>query len=484
MQNSPRETPEPERNPMIQATLIDHAVAAARAGMPRTLEQLTALVRIPSCSFPGYDPAQVVASAQATAEWLRTAGYPEVRVVELPGCPHPYVLAADRRAGPGKPTVLLYAHHDVQPPLRLDRWTSPPHAPEVRDGRLYGRGAADDKAGIAAHAGAQAAWVATAGGPPVNVVVLIEGEEEIGSPNFTRFLAAHRQELQADCVVIADLANVALGLPSLTTSLRGNLVLEVELSALAKPLHSGMWGGAVPDPVQALCKLVAGLMDETGAIRVPGVNDRVRPLTAVEEAGFARIPFDPAVFAAQAGLKAGTAGLVNADGAATHAALWRRPSLTVNAIQAGTRGQTGNVVMDAAWARLSVRLVPDQDPAEVERLLVDHLHAHAPAWATLTITGRGSGGRPWATATDHPLFATAREALRQGYGVAPVEIGCGASIPFVGDIVEALGGVPAILIGVEDPACGAHAEDESVPLADLESAIAAETAFLGLLARG
>ena len=461
---------------------LQRAMDQARMAMPTTIERLRDLVRIPSCSFPGYDPAHVVASAQGTAAWLRDAGYPEVRVVDLEGCPHPYVIAADRRAGPGKPTVLLYAHHDVQPPMRADRWTTPAHDPVIREGRLYGRGAADDKAGIAAHAGAQAAWTATAGGPPVNVVVLIEGEEEIGSPNFTRFLAAHRAELQADCVVIADLANVALGLPSLTTSLRGNLVLEVELTALAKPLHSGMWGGAVPDPVQAMCKLMAGLTDQDGTISVPGVNDRVRPLTAEEQAGFARIPFHPQEFAAQAGLRAGVAGLVHADGAATHAALWRKPSLTINAIQAGTRGQTGNVVMDGAWARLSVRLVPDQDPGEIERLLIAHLTANAPAWATLTITGRGTGGWPWATVTDHPLFATAREALRLGYGVAPVEIGCGASIPFVGDIVAALGGVPAFLIGVEDPACGAHAEDESVPLADLESAIVAETAFLGLLA--
>lgn len=453
-------------------------IARARLDFPHTLKRLKDLIRIPSCSFAGFEKAHVEASAEATATWLREAGYPEVRVARLEGV-LPYVIAKDHRAGPGKPTVLLYAHHDVQPPLREHLWTSPPHEPTERNGRLYARGAADDKAGIAAHCAAAAAWNAVAGHPPVNLTVVIEGEEEIGSPNFSRFLDAHATELAADCVVIADLANVDTGLPSLTTSLRGHVSLEVELRALRSPLHSGMWGGPVPDVVMALCRMLATCTDGAGRIAIPGVLDGVRPTTAEERAGFARIPFDAARFATQAGLVK-PAGVVG-DAIATHSALWREPAFAVNAIQAGERGKTGNVLMDSAWARIGVRIVPDMDGATVRRLVIEHLQRHCPPWAELTVAA-DRAGEAWTTATGHPAFAAAREALRLGYGVAPIEIGCGASIPFVGEVTARLGGIPALLIGVEDPACAAHAENESVHLGDLVSAIAAEAALFGLLA--
>ena len=459
---------------------LEAVLARVAADFPTTVQTLTDLVRIPSCSFPGFDPAHVRTSAEATAVWLKASGYPEVRLVDHPGCHHPYVIATDHRAGPTAPTLLLYAHHDVQPPLRDDLWVSPAHAPEVRDGRLWGRGAADDKAGVALHCAAAAAWNAVAGRPPINLTVLIEGEEEIGSPHFAEFLKAHRAELQADAVVIADLANVDTGLPSLTTSLRGHVALEVELAALAKPLHSGMWGGAVPDPVAALVRLLATLTDHQGRIAVDALKAGAVPLTPAEAAGLARIPYDPVKFAEQAGVLAGAAA-VPADALATHRALWREPTLSIHALQAGARGKTGNVIMDRAWARLGIRIVPGQDAATVQAALIAHLKAHAPAWATLTLTPSRTGDA-WATATDHPLFATAREALTLGYGTAPVDIGCGASIPFVGEFTEALGGVPALLLGVEDPICGAHAENESVHLGDLEKAIKAQAALFGLMA--
>ena len=465
------------QEPVAPSSPISRAVAHARADFSHTVNQLKDLVRIPSCSFNGFDPAHVEASALATADWLRAAGYPEVRVSRLPGV-LPYVIAKDHRAGPLKPTVLLYAHHDVQPPLRDAVWTTPPHEPVERDGRLYGRGAADDKAGIALHCAAAAAWNRTAGQPPVNLTVVIEGEEEIGSPHFSDFLAAHADELQADCVVIADLANVDTGLPSLTTSLRGNVSLEIELRALKSPLHSGMWGGPVPDVTMALCRLLATCTHADGSLAIAGMLDSVRAASAEDKAGFARIPFTTERFAEQAGLL--HPSLIG-DAVDVHTKLWRLPALAVNAIQAGERGKTGNVLMNAAWARIGIRIVPDMDGATVLRLLTDHLQQHCPAWATLKISD-ARAGEPWSTATDHPAFAAARAALEIGYGVAPVAIGCGASIPFVGEITARLGGIPALLIGVEDPACAAHAENESVHLADLESAIAAETALLGLLA--
>ena len=480
MSQAPLTTPPnaPQATSLNLPAGVAEALAQATADFPHTVNHLKDLVRIPSCSFAGFEAAHVQASAEATADWLRAAGYPEVRLVHLPGV-LPYVIAKDHRAGPDKPTVLLYAHHDVQPPLRTAVWTTPAHEPVERDGRLYGRGAADDKAGIALHCAAAAAWNRTAGQPPLNLTVIIEGEEEIGSPHFSQFLAAHAAELQADCVVIADLANVDTGLPSLTTSLRGNVSMELELRALKSPLHSGMWGGPVPDVTMALCRLLATCTHADGSLAIAGLSAPVRAPSPAERADFARIPFTRERFAEQAGLLHGAALL--GDAVTVHTQLWRAPTLAVNAIQAGERGKTGNVLMDAAWARIGIRIVPDMDGATVLRVLTEHLQRHCPPWASLEIS-EARAGEPWSTATDHPAFAAARAALQVGYGVAPIAIGCGASIPFVGEITARLGGIPALLIGVEDPACAAHAENESVHLGDLASAIASETALFGWLA--
>ncbi len=459
---------------------IAAATAHAEADFARTRARLDDLIRIPSCSFAGFDQAQVDRSAQATAAWLRESGFPEVRVIRHPADNAlPYVLAHNRRAGPQAPTVLLYAHHDVQPPLRREVWISDPFTPTERDGRLYGRGSADDKAGIAVHAAAAAAWTAVAGRPPVNLVALIEGEEEIGSPNMASFLAAHRAEIQADCAIIADLGNVDTGLPSLTTSLRGLVAVEVTLSALRSPLHSGIWGGTVPDPAFALCALLATLRRADGNLAVEGL-DAPLPASADERAAWRAIPYDRARFAEQAGLL--NPALAPVDGPACFDALWRQPALSINAIQSGRRGETGNVVMDAAWARLGIRLAPGMDPGRTRAALEEHLRKNAPAGLRLELAWK-SQGSAWTTDTGHPVFALMRRALERGYGRTPVLMGCGASIPFVGAMSAALGGAPALLIGVEDPQCGAHSENESLHLGDLRRAILAETAFFGLLAQ-
>ena len=455
------------------------AVARAEADFAATLERLKTLVRIPSCSFPGFDHSHLDRSAQACVEWLLAAGYPEARIARLPGV-FPYVIAKDHRAGPGRPTVLLYAHHDVQPPLREHLWQTPVFEPSERDGRLYARGAADDKAGIAIHCASAAAWNASAGKPPVNLTVVIEGEEEIGSDHFSQFLDAHLAELQADCLVIADAANFDTGLPSLTTSLRGNIVIEVELRALKAPLHSGMWGGPVPDAVQALCRMVASLSDAQGRILVPGIYDRVRPLSAQEEELYRRLPYVAGKFAEQAGM---LRGVPAGDVVDVHRRLWRWPSLSVSAIQAGERGRTGNVVMDSAWARIGLRIVPDMDAQGCAAALEAHLRAQVPAGMDLAIR-RQSASSAWGSPTDHPLFATALAALEHGYGAKPVFIGCGGSIPFVGEMTAKLGGIPALLTGVEDPTCGAHAENESLHLGDFRAALRAQVALFGLLAGG
>ncbi len=457
-------------------TATRNAVTRAEADFSATIERLKTLVRIPSCSFPGFDHAHLDRSAQACVDWLLAAGYPEARIARLPGV-FPYVIAKDHRAGPGKPTVLLYAHHDVQPPLREKLWESPVFEPTERNGRLYARGVADDKAGIAIHCASAAAWSASAGKPPVNLTVVIEGEEEIGSTHFSQFLDAHLAELSADYLIIADAANFDTGLPSLTTSLRGNVVIEVELKALRAPLHSGMWGGPVPDAVQALCRMVSSLSDGAGNIAVPGMYDRVRGLTAQEEALYRRLPYTAARFAEQAGM---LYGLPAGDVVDVHRKLWRWPSLTVSAIQAGERGRTGNVVMDSAWARIGLRIVPDMEGDSTALALETYLRAQVPAGMELTIR-RQSASSAWGSPTDHPVFATALAALEHGYGTKPVFIGCGGSIPFVGEMTAKLGGIPALLTGVEDPICGAHAENESLHLGDFRSALRSQVALFGLL---
>ncbi len=461
------------------ASAVAAAIASAETAFPAQVERLRQLVRVPSCSFPGFEPAHVQASAEDTAAWLRAAGFPEVTIRRFPADnPLPYVVAYDRRAGPQAPTVLLYAHHDVQPPLRTELWRTPPYEPTVVGERLYARGAADDKAGVCVHAAAAAAWNA-GGGAPVNLIAVIEGEEEIGSPHMAAFIAAHADELRCDVAVIADLGNVDTGLPSITTSLRGNVKVEVELRALRAPLHSGMWGNAVPDPAMALVKLLATLTDDAGRITVPGLAAGVREPTAAEADQWRRIPHDPARLGAAAGL---LHAAIDPDPAAFYRRLWREPALAITSIQSGVRGQTGNVIMDAAWAAVGLRIVPDQEPRAVMDALCAHLRRHAPAGMELTLTER-SCSAPWGCSTAHPYFAACAEALAGGYGVAPVEMGCGATIPFVGDLCRSLGGIPALLVGVEDPACGAHAENESVHLGDLRKAVLSEVRLFAALAR-
>jgi acetylornithine deacetylase/succinyl-diaminopimelate desuccinylase-like protein len=439
---------------------------ACEAGFPEVVRRLSDLVRIPSCAFPGFPREPVEESARATARWFSDIGMPDVRIVALPDAPSA-VVARDHRAGPGKPTLLLYAHHDVQPPLREPLWTAPAFEPVVREGRLYGRGAADDKAGIALHAASIAAWYATGQALPVNVTVLVEGEEETGSNHLEDFIREHLDLLRADAVVIADLSNFDTGLPSLTVSLRGLVAVEVELVAMERSVHSGLWGNTVPDVVGELCRILASLRNPDGSIAVEGILDGIEPPTPSELADWARLPYDRAAYASVPGFDP---RFVPVDSVDLGRKLWRTPALTINGIQSGAKGTTGNVLMDRAWSRLGVRIVPGMDPRRTLDLLVAHLRARVPEGMTLSVSEE-SRAPAWGTSTTHPIFAHARAALEAGYGRAPVEVGCGATIPFVESVTAALGGVPALLVGVEDPACNAHSEDESVHLGDLLSAI-------------
>ncbi len=453
---------------------------AVAKGFDRSVRELIELSRIPGVSAAGFDPVQVERSAEWVAELLRGAGLGSVELLRV-GDAHPYVVGECAATSPEAPTALIYAHHDVQPPGRLEHWETPAFEPTLRgDGRLYGRGVVDDKAGLLLHVAALRAWIETRGAPPLHVKLIVEGEEEIGSAHLGDFLREQRQRLDSDVIVLSDTQNLATGLPSLTTSLRGIALVDVRVRALDHPVHSGMWGGPVPEAATTAARLLGRLVDDRGEVAVPGLADDAAPPTAEERARLAALPFDAQTFRRDAGMLPEAALVGESDGS-VYERLWLRPAVAVTALEAMPMASAANQLIAEARARVGVRLAPGQDPERAARLVCEHLERDPPAGVRVEtrVVATAAG---WKTEPVGPAFEAARRALAAGFGREPVWIGCGGTIPFVGPFSEVLGGVPALLLGLEDPPCNAHGENESLDLGDFRRAQLASAHLLAELA--
>lgn len=429
-------------------------------------EDLERLVRIPSVSAEEDSTDEVRRSAVATAAWLEYSGLQEVRLLEVHGA-HPAVYG--RTPGPpDSPTVLLYAHHDVQPPGDQDLWASPPFEPAERNGRLFGRGTADDKAGIAAHAAALQVWRELRGGPPVNVSVFIEGEEEIASQNLGAFLGKYGDLLEADAIVLADCSNWRIGEPALTTSLRGILDFIVEVRTLDHAVHSGAFGGPVPDALLALCRLIASLHDEDGDMTVDGLKSG--PPYAIEA------PEDE--IRQVAGLRPGVSLL--GSGSLAHR-LWGRPAVAVLGIDAPPVADIAHKLLPVARAYVSIRLAPGDATQQAKTAVEEHLRTRAPWGAEVTVTFP-KAGEPHLIGTSGSAFEAFRRACGETWGCAPVESGSGGSLPLVAELADAFPRAELLLTGVSDPDSRPHCENESVHLGDLRNCCLNEAILLGHLA--
>ncbi|GAC1442034.1 MAG: dipeptidase [Vulcanimicrobiaceae bacterium] len=437
--------------------MADDRIDYIRANRDRYLAELTDWIACPSVSA---DPARhhdVRRSAEVAVARMRAAGMTDAAVLETDGLPVAYGAWL---GAPGAPTVLIYGHHDVQPEDPLALWTSPPFTGTVRDGKLFGRGSVDDKGQVLMHLAAIEAHLRVRGSLPINVKVVVEGEEEIGSPNFEAFLARERARLACDVVVVSDTAVFAEDVPSLTVSLRGLVHWEVRVDGPASDLHSGYFGGIVTNPIEALAAMIATLRDADGRIAVPGFYDAVRELAASERAEIAALPFDAATEARALGVRELAGGEY---GRLPLERMWMRPTLECNGIYGGYQGPGGKTIVPSfAHAKLSARLVADQDPAHVKAAVAAHLQRVAPPGVCVTIESDGDV-RAVSTSRDHPAVAAAARAMERGFGKAPVFIGTGGTIGPVSSFDRILH-LPQVLIGVGLPDDAIHAPNEKFDL--------------------
>jgi acetylornithine deacetylase/succinyl-diaminopimelate desuccinylase-like protein len=391
---------------------------------------------------------------------MRAVGLENAQVLPTGG--HP-VVYADWLHAPGQPTVLIYGHYDVQPAEPLDLWTSGPFDPTVRGAELFARGAVDDKGQVFMHLKALEAHLKTAGRLPVNIRLLVEGEEEIGSPNLDAFVKERLALLKADVVVISDTAMIGKGAPGITVGLRGLVYFQLDVEGAKRDLHSGGFGGAVENPAFALAQLLAQLKDRNGRITIPDFYDDVRRLPPGERRALARLPFRDRIFQKDLGVPT----LFGEKGFTTLERLWARPTLEVNGLYSGFIGDGAKTVLPCrAMAKVSMRLVPNQDPDKIARLFVQHIKRIAPKTVRVKVTEVSGRGKPWLVPTDHPSLQAVARAIQQGFGKKPVYTRTGGTIPVVGTFDRLLK-APILLMGIGLPDENAHAPNEKLDLDNL-----------------
>jgi len=452
---------------------LDDLREAVQLGLPSAIADLSDLVRIPSVSWDGFDAAHVAASADAVSALVTDLGVfdsvevSRAEIGETGALGQPAVLAR-RAARNGRPTILLYAHHDVQPQGNDADWDSAPFEPTVRGDRLYGRGAADDKAGVMAHVAAIRAFVKTVGDDfDLGLAVFIEGEEEFGSRSFTNFLAKHNTELTADVIVVADSDNWNVTTPSLTVALRGNVAFKLTVSTLAHASHSGMFGGAVPDAMLAAIKLLATLHNDDGSVAVAGLTSRDTDTPEYPEHQLRE----------ETGLLAGVTPIGTGP---ILSRLWSQPAITITGIDAPTVVNASNTLIPSVTVKVSARIAPGQTAEDAFAALEAHLRANTPFGAHIAIADVDLGN-PFLVDSSGWAAVEAKAAMHEAWGVAPVETGIGGSIPFIADLVSVFGDAQILVTGVEDPDSRAHSPNESLHLGVFSRAILTEAVLFAKL---
>ncbi|MEE9219581.1 MAG: dipeptidase [Acidobacteriota bacterium] len=428
------------------------------------LEELQEFLRIPSISADSSHEKDMVRCAEWVSKSLKRIGLERTEIFRTAG--HPLVYG-EWLGAEGKPTILVYGHYDVQPVDPLELWQTGPFEPSIRDGKIYARGATDDKGQVLIHFKAAEAHLQVTGKLPVNVKFLIEGEEEVGSANLDRFIAENLDLLRADAAVISDTAMFDRDLPTITYGLRGLAYSQIDLQGPSGDLHSGSFGGAVANPGEILSRLLSAMKDERGRVAIPGFYDEVRPLTDKEREIFRSLPFDEERYKRELGVEA----LAGEEGFSTLERVWARPTFEINGLLSGFTGEGAKTVLPArAMAKVSMRLVADQDPERIADQFEAHLRALCPPTVRLTLT-RMHGGKPSLVPIDHAAVQAGGRALEKGFGRAPVFIREGGSIPVVATFSEQLG-IPTVLVGFGLPNENAHAPNEHLHLSNFRRGVA------------
>jgi acetylornithine deacetylase/succinyl-diaminopimelate desuccinylase-like protein len=444
---------------------MDNVIDFVNVSRDRYVEELKTLLAIPSISALPEHREDVRRCAEWCGDEMRRVGLENVRLIDTPGFP---VVYGDWLGAPGAPTIVFYGHYDVQPVDPLELWQSPPFEATVRDGEIFARGAADDKGQVFMHLKAIEAHLKQAGRLPVNIKVMLEGEEEVGSEHLDDFVRAHKDDLSGDVVVISDSAMFARGVPSICYGLRGLVYFQIDLRGSSTDLHSGSFGGAIANPAFVLAQIIAQMKDRSGRVKIPGFYDDVKPLQEEERQAWASLPFSEKQYRKDFGVPK----LFGETGYSTLERTWARPTFEVNGLLSGFTGAGAKTVLPAvAMAKVSMRLVPNQEPDKIAERFEAYVRKIAPKTVELTVT-RMHGGKPWMTSFDNPYVQAAGRAIEKGFGRKPIFTREGGSIPVVSTFQEELG-LPSVLFGVGLPDENAHAPNEKLDLSNFHNGVIA-----------